>query len=422
MAATFNFYQRKLRLTKTSQAGFVLVTAMLVMLLILSLAIYATSFTLTERRIASSQKTSVQTYYLAEAGVAEAIWKLKNDSTWKTNFEDDPTWAVTTTRSSALYPNGSYTIHIQNTDNARGVITVTANLNLGTNSSRRVIEAGVYKAITSTVLPGTAKYSANGIDINNSKLYVTNGGMFSNNNTQIMQSSVVRVNGSVRAVNNLIVNSGALLYASSTADKHDNPAPTSTPMPAISVTNSNDPDSYKSMATRNGHIYSQTEFSNLLAANQGKTLTLNGVIYVTGSITIKGSTNLVINGALVAENSMIIGQATSDCCSGSYCNGTYLTINRLNPTDATGIISMNGINFQSCLKGMNVTGLIYTANGITFSGLPNDVYVTGAIIGGNGLSVSSVKGIYLTYDNPIVLGSDPQFSPIVTVDHWEEEY
>ena len=401
--------------TKTN-AGFILIATVIIMALLLFLSTYVISFAITELKISSSKSSATQAYYLAESGVAEAIWKIKNDSTWKTNFETDPDWVASTTRSQALYTNGSYHIDIQNSGLARADITVTGYINVGKSTAQRVIRATVYKAIGTSVLPGTAKYSANGIDISGSTLTTHGGGMFSNNNTQIGQSSIVTVSGGpVKAVNNLIVNSGSFLYASTTIDKHNTPAPTSTPMPSVSF------DTYKAGASQ---TYTESQFSNLLLANQGKTLTLNGITYVYGNIVLKGSAKLVINGALVADNSVTVGATTNGCCWNSNCNGTNITINRIDPDDPSGILSKNGISFQSCLKSFTGTGIIYSSNGLTFSSVPNKIFSTGALICANGLSISSSQ-IDLTYDTPSVsysLGGNPQFSPIVTVNHWEEEY
>jgi len=69
MAAIFN------------RKGFVLATSVLIMGLLLLLATYVVSFTITEFKISNSQATATKTYYLAESGIAEAIWRIKNDPT-----------------------------------------------------------------------------------------------------------------------------------------------------------------------------------------------------------------------------------------------------------------------------------------------------------------------------------------------------
>lgn len=428
MAVTSKLKPKIFNSVSAADRGFVLVTAMFIMLLILSLALYAASFTLTERRIASSQKTSVQTYYLAEAGVAEAIWKIKNDPTWKSSFEENATWTTSTSRNSVLYPNGSYTIAIQNTELAKGEITVTASLNLGLNSSRRIIKTSVYKAMGTSTVDGIGEFSSNNMKLSGSHLNVFNGGIFCNSNLTIMHNSDVHVAGAAEAVRNLLVNSGGTLDASSTRDMHSHPQPVTIAMPAISFDDAGDPNSYKARANQ---IYTATQFSNLLWANQGKTLTLTGITYVTGAASFKGKINVIINGILVADGTITIGEETRNCCWGSFCGGynsegggVNVTTTKTGTNDPSGIISKTYISFESCLNSFSANGLIYGNSGLTINNLPHKIYVNGALIS-NDLSMSSDwAGVDLTVDNITVNSSlgDPQFSPIVTVDHWEEEY
>lgn len=438
MAVIFKLKLKKFKSVIIADRGFVLVTSIFIMVLILSLALYAASFTLTERRIASSQKTSVQTYYLAESGVAEAIWKIKNDPIWKKSFEENATWSTSTNRASVLYPNGSYTIAIQNTDLAKGEITVTANLNLGLNSSRRIIKTSVYKALGTSTVDGIGEFSSNNMTLSGSHLNVFNGGIFCNSNLTIMHHSDVHVAGPAEAVRNLTVNSGGSLTASSTRDMHSHPPPETIPMPAISFDNAGDPNSYKARADQ---VYSATQFSNLLWANQGHTLTLTGITYVTGAISFKGHANIIINGILVADGAITIGEETHNCCWGSFCGeyhhhdkeeddhndidgGVNVTTTKTGVNEPAGIISKTYITFESCLNSFSADGLIYGNSGLTINDLPHKIFVNGALIS-NDLSMSSDwAGVDLTVDNTTVNSSlgDPQFSPIVTVDHWEEEY
>ncbi|HQA64153.1 MAG TPA: hypothetical protein PK085_03570, partial [bacterium] len=67
----------------SNNRGFILVTSLLVMGLLLLLATYVVSFMITEFKISLSQTTATKTYYLAESGIAEAIWRIKYDPIWK---------------------------------------------------------------------------------------------------------------------------------------------------------------------------------------------------------------------------------------------------------------------------------------------------------------------------------------------------
>jgi len=403
------------------QSGFVLVTAMFVILLVLSLALYATGFTLTEIKIADSQKTSAQTYYLAESGIAEAIWKIKNDPDWKNSFETDPSWTIDYTRESALYSNGSYRIQISNVDSAKGEITVTASLDLGLASSQRVVKTSVYKALGESVIGPNAEYADGNIDISGSNLNVLGGGVFSNNNIIVNYWSVLNSDSFVSAVGNIITNHSSLVNAPATFDRNDQPTPDPIPMPAISFDDASDPQSYKNLAD---HIYTASQFSDLLWANRGQTLTLDGINYVTGAVSIKGNANLIINGALVADGDITLGENTLLCCWGLNCGRAEIVVNRISSTTPSGILSKGRIDFELCLESLTAQGLFYANDKINILSLPTKINITGGLISRKLTLTSLWQGVDLIYDNSIIsyaLG-DPQFSPIVTVEHWEEEY
>ncbi|MFA5021035.1 MAG: hypothetical protein WC517_03180 [Patescibacteria group bacterium] len=406
----------------SDRRGFVLVTAIFIMLLMLSLGLYASSFVMTEMKISSSQSESVRAYYLAESGVAEAIWKIKNDAAWKTGFETDAAWTMDYVRNSALYPNGSYRIQIANSAKARGDITVTATLDPESNAAQRVIKTSVYKAMGESVIGRNGQYADGNIDMSGSVLNVFNGGFFSNNNIIINYWSVINATGDVAAVGNINLNQSSHITASSTRDSHSTPPPEPIPMPPVSFDDAGDPESYKARADQ---TYTASQFSDLLYANRGQTLALNGVTYVTGAIDIYGSNDLAINGALVADGNITVGKNTLFCCWGINClNRSEITIANPGSEAPSGLLSKGRIDFELCLSSFNGAGLIYANDKINILSLPNSINVTGALISRKLTLTSLWQGVNITYDNAIVnngLGSST-FSPVVTVDHWEEEY
>ncbi|OPZ23865.1 MAG: hypothetical protein BWZ03_00363 [bacterium ADurb.BinA186] len=404
------------------QRGFVLATSLFIMLLLLSLGLYVASFTLTELRISQSQASSVQTYYLAEAGIAEAIWKIKNDNTWKDGFEGSETWSVDYTRNSALYPNGSYRIQINNNAVAKGDIIVTAYLNLSSGgTAQRVVKTNVYKALGISAIGQNGEYADGNIDMSGTVLNVFNGGFFSNNNIIVNYWSVISATGDVGAVGNVVLNQSSHIVASSTSAHNYPPAPDPIPMPSISFDNAGDPNSYKALAD---NIYTERQFEDLLWDNRGGTLTLDGVTYVTGDIDIKGGVDLTVNGILVADGNITLGENTHFCCWGISCGRSDVTINRVGSTTPAGLLSKGNVTFELCLDEFNGQGLVYANDKINILSLPRRIDVTGGLVARKLTLTSLWQGVNITYDNSIVnytLG-DPEFSPIVTVEHWEEEY
>lgn len=397
--------------------GFALITSIFIMLLMLSLALYASSFVITEMKISDSQASSMKAYYLAESGVAEAIWRIKNDAAWKSGFEGSATWTQDFTRNSALYPDSSYRIQIANSAKAKGDITVTATLGLDGYAAQRVVQTSVYKAIGESLIGQNGEYADGNIDMSGSKLRVFNGGFFSNGNIIINFKSTINADGAVAAVGNINVSGQSQIIASSTSDLHSSPPPEPIAMPAVSFDNASDVNSYKARAS---HVYTASQFEDLLYSKRHQMLTLDGITYVTGAVDIPYDNDLTINGALVADGNITLGNHDLACI---VFGRSDITINHIDGAPS-GLLSKGRIDFELCLGNLTGSGLIYANDKINVLSLPNSINVTGALIGRKITLTSLWQGVNLTYDTAIVnagLGS-AAFSPVVTVDHWEEEY
>src|SRR3989344_1981169 len=96
---------------KTS--GFVLVLSVLILTALLLAGSYLITISGTERKIADAQATATKNYYLAEAGVNEMIWDIKNQPLVSSAFlagtldsSFDITRSSIFTTSIPLYPWG----------------------------------------------------------------------------------------------------------------------------------------------------------------------------------------------------------------------------------------------------------------------------------------------------------------------------
>ncbi|MBU1148868.1 hypothetical protein KKI23_02135, partial [Patescibacteria group bacterium] len=281
------------KVTKTRPRGFVLITSMVVVVLLMMLGVYYLNFTLAEYRIAKSQAVGIQDYYLAEAGVHEMIWRLKNDATWKNNFETNSSWSVEFTRSDDLLAGGSYTVSIQNTDFAQGEIVSTGTMVVQGQTSQRVIKATAYKAIGEDPTVDLAIYENGNVDFNGSIVNVINGGIFSNNNIQVDGSSTVNIEKKLEAVNQIIILWGGIVTTGEGMFSQDYPpAPDPMIQPAADF-DSEDANSLKNQAIAQDQLYTENEFEDFLDNNPNPTL--DGVHYVTGRVNIKRNIDLIIN-------------------------------------------------------------------------------------------------------------------------------
>jgi hypothetical protein len=400
--------------TYNNQQGFILVTSILVMSLLLLMSLYVVNFAVTEVKISTSQSSAAKTYYLAESGIAEAIWKLKNDATWKDSFETNPVWTTTFTRDPAIYTNGSYQIQITNTGAAKGDITVTAFLDVGGSVAQRVVKTSIYKALGDAPVDNNAEIADGNIDISGSLLNVYNGGVFANGNIIVNLWSTLNVDDNVEATGNINEHWTSTINATAIIENAD-----PIPLPAISFDDVSDPNSYINLAD---NIYTEQEFSDLMLANQN--LTINGITYVTGDIDIQGDQTLVINGALISDDDIEVGKNSFFCCWEGRCGRSDVTINQVSSSTPAGLIAKDKIYFELCLDSFDATGLIYANDQINILSLPNNLDIVGGIISRKLTLTSLWQGVNLTYNNDVLVSTlgDPAFSPIVTVEHWEEEY
>lgn len=484
------------------QKGTILLLAILILGVLLMLGVYFLTFCLTESRISQSQKIATQTYYLAEAGINRAIWKLKNEEPWKTcfvtsspayNCNDCKNWQASFEIN--LIPNSTTTVAIVNNECARGKITATSTvLTPDKKIVQRVIKTTVYKSLTgltqgAAVLSGGASENIN-IDFSKIKVF---GNLSSNHNLSIKWLSIVETyatgsgEGKILSVGNYIKSwdSTVLSPAICGADicqststcacmdtekfekcKENSCPPKSATTPLVDF-DSPATTSFKTRAQNlqgqnlcqnlcngitcicdegscsggNKCVLSSSEFEDLLwAAGKGGTLTLNtisnpGIIYVTGPIDVRGGRHLVVNGALVANDTINIGEYYKWTKKGQKDEGfSQLTINRPTDTTTSGLLTKAKINFglYSSFTTTIITGVIFANDEIKLTSLPKNFIIKGGIIGRKLAFISILEWLNFILDDEIIrygLGYkidgtliNPSYSPIITVEHWEEKY
>jgi len=437
---------------KPEPLNFISLVALIALSLLLFLGIYFVTFVITESKMSKSYSVAAKTYYLAEAGINEAIWKLQNDDTttdgdeaWENKFITEPdcdTWQASFERIDVLCSGCSYNVTIQNSSCARGEIVSTAKVVLASGkTTQRVVKTKVFKAVNPSPIKDSAVLTSGPsevITLQASLINIFNGNLFSNNNILIRWLSTVNVNdnpatgtleGKALAVNNINRSSGSVLNATAQCAKNicqgscEKCPPDAISMPMIDF-DSADPNSYKSRAQAAGTVYTSSQFDDLLWANPGLTLD-NEITYVTGPIELKGGQNLTVNGVLVSDGSIKIGQ--NFCWVKSIflvrCGNVKLTINHTVGKPA-GLLTKGSIDVGLATRRIDIVGLLYANDKFELISLPESFNITGGMIARK-ITITSVwQGLNITYDEAIVneaIGS-PSFSPVVTIEHWEETY
>ncbi len=390
--------------------GVALLLAVLLMSLILFLMIYYFNSSLSENKIAISQTSGEKTYYLAESGIAEMIWKLKNDQAYSDNFITIDNWSDSFTRNNPFGANsGSYTVSIANSSKAHADIISTGSINVSGKTSQRVIKTKIYKALGQTSIGSSAAFADGNVDISSSNVNFINGDAYSNGNFIVNGASDLNIAGNLNAVGNYNKNWQATVnIGGATNAANFPPAAPVMDMPAVDF-DSTATSSLKNMADT---VYTESQFKTLLQNNPN--LTLNGIIYVVGEVEIKDPINLTINGLLVTSKEFK-----------TESSGINITVNNATGSPS-GIMSKSKIEFENNVGNVNINGVLYAADQLEIKNIQNagDFNINGGMASRKLSITGTQRDINITHNNDILVQAfgATEFSPVIVVEHWEEEY
>lgn len=393
-----------------------LLVSVLFLTLVLFMVLYFLSFTAVEKKISSSQLKSSASYYLAESAVNDLIYQLNNDILSHTNFNSSTTWQKTISRTNFLGQTGAnYVATIANVSKAHGVIIATSSLlNPDGKISQRVLKINVFRAVGTSTFGNYSMMTDGPITISGSEI-TYNGSIHSNSSIAINNGSDIAITGELEAVGALSSSGTAstITVSSSTyaSNKPLGPAATST-IPAVDF-NTSTTTSLKAMAD---YIYTAAAFDETKLAN-------DGTIYVIGSVTIDNKTGTYNHkGALVVEGNLSLTYKRWDMQPVSSTS-----------TKPVGLFASGNLTLASPNGGQEGTlnGVLYAGNKIILQlkpmGSTHTLVINGAIIAktidlvnigtGNGGVIISTNSTYINQSLP-----SSNWSPIISTDHWEEQY
>lgn len=393
--------------------GFLLISSLFILTILIVIVSFYLDGILQETRVARITGQAAPAYYLAEAAVAEVLWKLGHDNVWKNNFENDPTWTVTLNRSNVPLPGGSYAATVANLGIGNANITATSTVTAGDAASQRVIKLAIFKPLNTSPVNGIALFSNEDIDANGAELTVTGADVFTNDDMDIVYFSNWNIGGNVRAADIVTVSPNSTITASAIRDRDRLPAPSVIDMITIDFA-SGESTSYLARANQ---IYTESQFAQLLINNP--VLTLTGITYVTGNIHVKAGQTLTVNGALVADGTITVGAESG-------AGTARLDVNKVG-ADPSGLLSRKNIKLGGYAANVTVDGLIYAGGEFRVEdGTAQDVDL--AVVGG--IFAQSVKlynlwdPIFITHNQSYINEARPvsAHSQTVVVNHWEESY
>lgn len=400
---------------KTLRPGFVLVAVATIMTALFFLGSYFLEQSTGEIRISKSENAATKAYYLAEAGANEAVYKLKNDATWKSKFLAGTLAGDTASRNQVFDANGSYTIAATSVGSALADITVTATYTIGTQQAKRIIKSRFARADnpadvwTQSLYGGGQGGQQNGNITTNRNCTINGGKIHANQNFKVTSQSTLTVNDAeVASSNNIVVNAGSTLTLNNSTQTEGQPV---IGMPQVDF----DSASGTSLKNRASQTYTAADFAALPSGT-----TLNGITYITGDA-VWTNKNITINGIIASSGDIKI----------TLNSGKTFTVNSNAPT-GSGIMAKDEIAISLDMATLTLNGLVYAANELDVDVATTDndanLIVTGGVIGWHVDIDGYDKGACsLTFDqdlawaplDPVLNGTE---SPIIEVNHWEEQY
>jgi Tfp pilus assembly protein PilX len=404
---------------KNNEKGVALLITVLMLSLVLFLVLYFLSFSITENKISSSQLNGNSTYYLSESAINEVVWRLQNDPNWRNNFTSSSTWSTTTSKTNPLGYNGSYVVGVSNYDIAHASVIATSTINLPNGrTSRRVVKVNIYRATGASALGENAMLSDGAIDISSSDI-VFNGGLHSNNNIVTSNNSSIVINGNLEAVGSFTNQNGnsTVTVSSTTFGSNQVAGPAMIfNLPSVDF-NSSATSSMKSMAAR---IYTAQQFLGLCTGSCHNLNLQPGITYVVGNLSFNNA-NIDLKapsgGALVIEGNASFTMSELDF-----------------PTQATsgpsGIFASGNLELKKVSEIDDVFyGVLYSGSTLTFGNVgdphsTDEFVISGGIAARNIIFSSPVHNMTVTYNPAVVQTSLPggSLSPVISTDHWEEQY
>lgn len=464
------------------EEGTIVIIAVISAMILMAISAYFLNSLVVEMKITESIDGGQKSYYLAESGINEAIWRLKNDEEWSQNFTDPALnpdsdgdyWSASFEGSEV--GEGSYSVQIQNTAPGEAVISATAQSPFFSQHAKREAEVTVFKALDSPTDDSAIFSGGSGsnVRISHSKLSIDGGNIFSNHNLGIQGNSTValydnleteKLEGQALSTQNITLDSSSTLEEytaicsknNCTEECNECPAKEKS-IPIVDFDSSEDssfksrainqedqgncsivcdPDDESAYECSNKCYLKEKEFEDLLwsVGQDGSLILNNDITYVTGEVDVKGGRELIVDGSLVAEKSIFIGTREDWVREGNKHSGyNYLEINNPNKDKPSGVLTKQKIYFgsYSLNKDSLIEGVIYAGDQIRMVSLPYKLDVVGGIMARKLTFITLSEGLNITLNNDIILQGlgyvidgeavNPSFSPIIEVEHWEEVY
>lgn len=420
-------HKTKLRPFVKSGAGFIIsIITFFVLIIMLSIAITMSTLIFYRQQIATNSFRSTQSYYVAEAGVEDALMRIRN-SPYVSFLPYSFNVASASSNVTISYLIGTSRTIVSQGDNGNIIKTIQAVYNLdsqGTGASfyygAQVGDGGLVGCNNNCVIKGNVFSNGNitgkGLTIDNNAIVAKNGNK--------IDAAYVKGSAKAYSCSNKAKIDGDFTYVTgggtgnctilgSTSQQSDEVLPEAMPILQSQI------DGWKSEAAsgtvlNNGLILSNGEIRYLgpakivgnLTLNNNSSLILTGTVYVTGNIIMQNNATINLDNNYGPSSGIILMDGAIDIknnaiLEGSGQSGSYIMVLSTSSSDTAISVSQNvqgailytsagGITLNQNMQARQITAYkVIIKNNVTLEyevGLSNSFFSSGT--GGVGKIIS----------------------------------
>ena len=397
----------------TKKPGYALATILVLLGVILFAVGASISVSILESKISRSEQEGIRAYYVAEAGVNDALWRLNHIASYGTALQAN-TLNVTYSAVDVPVAGEGFTVLLQNTAAGAGYATidVTSYSTNSTFTAKRHVTTNVFQGPSANPAGTVAVLAGQNVSINNGSGVVTvsggdlygGTGVTVNNATLNIASNYILTPSTYSTGGSYTVNKKGI------NSSNFPPAAPSQVVPGFS---------FGSYTATSGctKYYTAAAFQTYLQSfSATKSVSFAGpVTCVDGGINFG---NWAKNYTITFSGMVIITNGTLDSVS----SATNLNILVNDPGNGkSGIFTQGKIhNIQG---NWNINGVLYSSADIQLNSSPA-MTVNGAIIAGTTITFNTGAPVNISYVATRVngVGFTGGTASVVNIQHWEDQY
>lgn len=431
-----------------SKRGYVAITVLILMMVLAAVMYLYSDAVFSELAIARNNKSAQAAFSLAEAGVQEAVYRIQYDDAAK-NVLLSTTVGVSTqfSHDPALLDRGAYDVTITNVTKGVVIVTATGQYTIGAlRTAKREIKVDIAQATLPLTFPydsgiyaagsGAGAGSIADVDFWFAPIKIYGGSLLSNRDINFKFGANVDIEGAVEAGDNVTISNNPFpSYLDCNClfndDDPENPPPACSTSPGCTylegVPAKDIPQldwiKYETIAKNtpgpspdgNQYFANQQAFKAIFPPWTDKTF--EGVYYINSSLDLNDFRTMRMKGVLATSGSITVGHSTNLLKFGQ------ILVEPPSVGSASGILTQGSLTVKT-VGNFSGTGLVYAGDRFQIdTSIPYDMNLTGGIISRRTL-IAGFRTINIYFDATVIEAvlANPSDTPVIELNHWEEEY